>query len=263
MRYLQILFDRASKRSVLLTDRLTILIAPFATFALWLNGAKMTDSIQEALFVGIAMAVMGVVGLRLLAATYFVWKDDQDEKSKLNAALKDPRRQAEIDMLQFATGLRKELSNSLGRLASFATQPISIIENQMITEKEVWQKVSDVDKIINQLSYDVAARIAAVHFRNACVQMLAGEKTEGQWFWQQRQITFRILHKNDRISDIMSLIELEIELERRGETSLGEGLIEDESPIYQIKELVKELGDDYYNPKLAEKLRQITRDTGI
>lgn len=256
LKYLGALLNRAAKGSITLTDRLTVLLVPFSTLVLWVSGVEMTNSLQETLLLGVAMTVIAVVILRLGAASYFLWKDDQADNLALRQALDAPVRLVETEMRGFTTTLRKELSNALGALAATATQPESVLSRDLVKSEDVWGLVRDVDRIINQLSYDTATRIAAIQFRNACVAIMAKQKTEGRWFYRQRQITFRILHKDDIVNDLLSLMELEIELEKRGESTLAESISANETVFEELKSLMSELGDRYYDPVVREKLKR-------
>src|SRR3546814_3222828 len=60
-KYLRLWIMRAADNSVMLTDKLTILIVPFSTLVLWMTGTKMTESVQETLALGVAMTVVAVV----------------------------------------------------------------------------------------------------------------------------------------------------------------------------------------------------------
>src|SRR3546814_10818423 len=88
-KYLRLWIMRAADNSVMLTDKLTILIVPFSTLVLWMTGTKMTESVQETLALGVAMTVVAVVLLRLGAASFWLWRDDQVEMRKQAASLKE------------------------------------------------------------------------------------------------------------------------------------------------------------------------------
>lgn len=256
--YVGLLLNRAAQNSVVLTDRLTVLIVPFATLGLWWAGAKMTASIQETLLLGVAITVLVVVALRLIAASYFVWKEDQLKKARLRAELDAPGRQSEIAMADFVVSLRKALSDKLATLASLAARPPSWRDSAK-DEPLIKGLVKEIDKLINQLSYDTAVRIAAIRFRQHCLRLITGEMKEGHHFWKHRQITFRLLHKEDWISDIMSLMELEILLEQMGEKDFTEGA-DEIGAIEELKQLMRELGETYYDPKVREQIKQGMRN---
>lgn len=258
--YIGAIFSRAAKGPILLTDRLTVLIIPFTTLVLWALGAKMTDSLQETLLLGVAMTVVAVVTLRLIAASYSVWRDDQSEKEALRAELNAPERESEIAMKEYVVELRKKLSESLGRLAGYSVRPKSWRDTDDAGASDCLSLILEIEGLINQLSYDTALRIAAVRFRHQCLKMLTGEASEDRNFWRQRQITFRLLHKENWVSDIMSLMELELLLEEMGETDLTESP-EDGKPIEQLKALMRELGDGYHDPEVRERLKKALKPT--
>lgn len=254
IKYVGLLLNRAAQKSVLLTDRLTILIVPFATLALWMTGAKMTDSIQETLLLGVAMTVVAVVILRLIAASYFVWKDDQAEKEALRFELSAPEREALAVMKHHTLDLRKRLSDRLGRLSAYACYPNSVLSQDKSFEAGFNDLVSEIDALVNQLSYDFPLRIAALRLRDYCLKLIHEQKTPGEHFWEQRRITFRLLHKQDQIADFMTLMDLEILLEDAGLITS-----QDEDSIEELKRLIRRLGPLYYDKKIQKEIRDTLR----
>src|SRR3546814_15172707 len=84
-----------------------------------MSGTKMTESVQETLALGVAMTVVAVVLLRLGAASFWLWRDDQVEMRKQAASLKEElgrhdrlEREAAI---AYTTKLRKELSEGFDK----------------------------------------------------------------------------------------------------------------------------------------------------
>ena len=258
--YIGILFSRAAQKSVLLTDRLTIMIVPFTTLVMWAFGAKMTDSLQETMLIGVAITVMAVVVLRLAAASYFVWKDDQTAKAALQAKLDEPERDAEIAMKDFTIETRKELSSRLARLVAMATMGGAVNRIPNIAEKLIEQSL-EIDSRINQLSYDVPLRIAAIRLKEYCLSVMKGDNSDPERLWAQRKLTFRLLHKEDHISDLMSLAELQILIEDSEAKGCEANAEPSEDDVMgQLKSLIRKLGDEYYSQETREILREAARD---
>lgn len=254
------ILEKALAPTIRAIDVLGFTLPPIVAAYYWLVGRTMPEEIGQAIGLWILGGGLTFIAVRLLSAPYFVWREDQARIAELQTQLDAPERQAEAEMRLFTTGLRKEISKALGELAATVTQPKAVFTKGLVTEGDIWSQVRNVDRIISQISYDVPARIASIQFRNACVAILAGEKAEGKWFYRQRQITFRILHRDDLVNDLMSLMELEIELEKRGESTLSEGAHEDESTIEQLKGVFKALGDRYYDPDVRKALKGAVRD---
>jgi uncharacterized membrane protein len=159
------------------------LIVPFSTLALWAAGAKMTSTIQETLALGVAMTVMIVVILRLVAASYFVWKSDQVEKGKLRRELNDPKRQVEASLKSYTTERRKLLSEKLGYLSALANYKTGRLEMLGQTSQSLMSLSIEIDSLINQLSYDVAVRVASIRLKEYCMKLLADESTDRDRLW--------------------------------------------------------------------------------
>src|SRR3546814_12476305 len=118
-KYLRLWIMRAADNSVMLTDKLTILIVPCSTLVLWMTGTKMTESVQETLALGVAMTVVAVVLLRLGAASFWLWRDDQVEMRKQAASLKEELgrhgRMAREAAIAYTTKLRTELRENFAK----------------------------------------------------------------------------------------------------------------------------------------------------
>lgn len=258
LKYIGKLFSRAAEGSVLLTDRLTILIVPFATLVLWAVDAKMTSSLQETLFLGVAMTVSAVVVLRLIAASYFVWKDDQKAKADLRRELDRPERDAEIAMRDFTLDVRKDLSRKLARLCALTDPAVRGLCDQGRLTGEIGELVLSIDTLINQLSYDFPVRVAAIQLKDFCIQIIAGTEKDKS-FWEQRKITFSLLHKADHIADFMSLMELEILIEDRGGKVTQARQDPEKDPVTDLKQLIRKLGPNYHKREVRDEIRQALR----
>lgn len=250
--YAGVLLQRASQKSVLLTDQLTILIVPFSTLALWAAGAKMTATVQETLALGVALTVLVVVVLRLVAASYFVWKNDQYEMRKLRSELDDPQRQVEASLKSYVTERRKLLSEKLGHLSALANYKTDRLDSMGQTPKSLITLSIEIDSLINQLSYNVAVRVASIRLKEYCTKLISNEATDRERLWQQRKLTFSLLHCEDRISETMTLVDIHM-LTEKDEESSGR------DPFVEIKAMIRKLGDKYYEPEATSALRNAAR----
>ncbi|QKG72377.1 hypothetical protein [Erythrobacter mangrovi] len=256
LKYLGLLFNRAAQKSVLLTDRLTILIVPFATLALWMAGAEMTDSVQETLFLGVAMTVLAVVVLRLVAASYFVWKEDQDEKEALVGEIERPERLLRADLRQFSLDNRKALSVALAKLSAIANLKTEPMLQAGYSADQINKLVVEIDTLINQLSYDYRVRVAALHFRDYCIDLISGERDGRDTLWERRKLVFKLLHKEDHVNDDLTLVELAIVIEDED----GECNFASKGVLAELKEQIRELGGEYYNREVRDDLRRKLKD---
>ncbi len=251
--YIGAIFNRAAKGSVLLTDRLTILLVPFSTFALWGLGVEMTASLQETFWLGVAITVTGVVLLRLAAAGYFLWKDDKAEKKRLQhlydrERLRPDRLQREASHAH-AIKLRNELGECLAKVVNFAEvkgRLPSAVERLGVSEAEYGKASMRAREIIHALSYDVALRIAA-HELHALAASIGGSRSSDvdsdlDRLQALKKITFRIIFKGDsgELGEFLSLIEVE---------NLMGKMQFDDGPFRELQIDVKD------NPGLLHRLR--------
>lgn len=254
-KYLWLLVKRAAENSVFLTDKLTILIVPFSTLALWLLGAKMSESVQETLAIGVAISVVSVVVLRLVAASYLVWKDDQKEKSALQSVIDAPSWAVGNELKTFTTEARKKLSDRLARLSAIANLKPAHLERTGITIKEINILSLEIDALINQLSYNVPVRICSIHLKDYCMELISGSQSDRKRLWHQRKITFRILHKDDEIGDILSLIELEILIEKH--TGKENPFGTNSSPLLELKESARQINKSDEREYIINSLKKM------
>lgn len=225
IKYLALLFARAAQKSILLTDRLTIMIIPFATLVLWLTGAKMTDTLQETVYLGVAITVLAVVILRLTAASYFVWKDDQAEKTKLLAEINSDAFKEMQVLTDHRLSLRKELADCLAWLVTFAEHCSSAAHLEHLYRNDgtdYFKKYARSREIISQLSYDVILRVVSINLMELCEKIIkaANEGVNNHKLkdrlWAQRKLTFKLLHRQD-IHEVITLAQVEILIAEFGE----------------------------------------------
>lgn len=253
LRYIGLLLNRAAQKSVLLTDRLTILIVPFSTLVLWLTGAKMTDTIQETVFVGVAITVAAVIVLRLIAASYFVWKEDRSKIVSLRKALDSPRFREKKVMNEHRLKLRKELGDRLSFLITYAEARAKVVDSYVIYnegEQRFAENFIRAKEIISQLSYDVALRVVCLNLVKLTTDIATngltdvteqGRSASLDRLWAQRKLTFKLLHRQD-VAEILTLAEVASLINEHGE-DFGSDVLDD------LKTLLKE------NPWLASDER--------
>ena len=251
-KYLKLWIVRAAENSVMLTDKLTILIVPFSTLALSLMGTKMTSTVQETLALGVAMTVVAVVVLRLLAASYWLWKEDQNEKAELQRIINAPSRSIEASLKSYTADRRMLLSEKLSKLTAMAGyRTIDLHSKFGITPDDLHKLLLEIDSLIDQLSYDVPLRIASIRMKEYCVNLMANVAEDNGRLWAQRKLTFQILHKDDRISDLMSLVDIEILTEQD-----YPDLSDRNDILMQLKDMVITLGDSYHSADVVLALKK-------
>lgn len=232
VRYLGLLLNRAAQKSVLLTDRLTILIVPFVTLIVWATGTQMTDSIQETMFLVVAIIVLSVGALRLIAASYLLWKDDQSKIEQLQQELDAPVTREAAALWKHRVRLRKELGDCLGWLITFAEYAALNSDNPTLIDdmfplSKYYDKYVRAREIISQLSYDVYLRVMCLNLLGLTTQVVQAhddqEKAEKliARLWTQRKLTFKFLHRQD-VHELFTLAEVENLIAEYGE-DFGEG----------------------------------------
>lgn len=272
-KFLRLWITRAAQDSVTLTDKLTVLIVPFSTLVIHLTGLQMTATIQETLALGVAASVIGVVVLRLLAAPYWIWMDDQRERGRLIHEISLPERQVEAAMKDYAVAVRQQLSEKLAQLVAMthmASAKIPFGGSLEAASAELLKLDTDIFALTSQLSYDMAVRISVINLRNLCFDLIRSpvpSEDRGpliERLWKQRKLTFRILHKDHRISELVSLMELEILLEDHGHSlrsNLASSKNSQENDYFdELKRLVREIGLDLHTEEVARKLRRDLRE---
>ncbi len=258
-KYLGLLFNHAAAKSVTLTDRLTILIVPFTTLVLWTTGAKMTETIQETLALGVAITVMGVVVLRFASASYFLWKEDRAEIASLKADLKSPQFQEAEVMNDHRLQLRKELRDRIAWLTTFAEARAQVKDSHVIyndADQLFAKNFSRADEIITQLSYDVALRVTCLNLVKLAADIAQtgvierGEKGNPpalDRLRQQRKLTFSLLHRQD-MHEIITLAQIESLIEEHGE-NFGSG-------IRDLKNLIRDHPELAYHKRIRSTLSE-------
>jgi hypothetical protein len=173
------------------------------------------------------IAVAVYMGLRLLAAPYYLWKEDQSEISRLRAETNWPDRYEDEATLRYRVALRTELSDQLAKLVSIAeysTVPATLALIYEGREQEILQTSFRIREIISALSYDVALRVTCINLTDLCHRIMnaASEREDTsallKRLWSQRKLTFRLLQRNDQINDLVTMAEIENLIEEWGES---------------------------------------------
>jgi hypothetical protein len=222
------------------------MIVPFTTLVMWAVGAKMTDSLQETMLIGVAITVMAVVTLRLAAASYFVWKDDQTEKESLKSEINsDVFKEMQV-LTDHRINLRKELADCLAWMVNFAEHIYSEAHLKHLYNEdgsEYFSKYSRCRQIISQLSYDVILRVCSLNLMELCEKIIQAASRKEDLFklqerlWAQRKLTFKLLHRQD-IHEVFTLAEIEILI-----AEFGENFDSKQSPSDTIKEAEQLMAD--------------------
>lgn len=266
---------RAADNSVMLTDKLTVLVVPFSTLVIRMSGAKMTETVQETLALGVAASVIAVVILRIMAAPYWIWRDDQAERQRLQAELDRPDRQTEASMKEYAIDVRKRLSEKLAQLVAvvhFSSMTHTLSGGNDRLAEELYELDRSIISLSTELSYDMPARVAAINLRDSCLEVIRNKLDvnngghDSEKLWQQRKLTFRILHKEHSINELITLMELEIMLDDAGKTMFStehhrSTVNSADGSVSALKDQLRSLGEDLHKREVIDTLRRQLRST--
>ena len=266
-RYIGLIINRAAKGSVLLSDRITVLIVPFSTLMLWLLGVKMSSSISETIAAGIAMTMVTIVLLRIVASIYLLWKDDQAEKSRLEGLLNRPyQRQHEV-ISEYSLKLRIELSETLAKILSICEmlrteESMSLLSEELVPEYMIHFRRSR--ELINALSYDVPLRIVCFHFTNLASKIMRDQTHNDDCsdHWEKmkslKKITFSLLHKQegDKSGEIISMFEAE-NIMNVDPKNYAEG--SDDETVSKFRNLASKLRHHISDPEMLDLIRESIR----
>jgi hypothetical protein len=112
-RYLVLVGKFAFRKSVLLTDRLSFLIGPLVTALLWLRGEPVPDNVAALVASATVATILAVLFLRLLAAPFFIWRDDQLAIAGLKDELARPERAGRDETHRILAQCRLELAGQV------------------------------------------------------------------------------------------------------------------------------------------------------
>jgi hypothetical protein len=247
-----------------LTDKLTILVAPFSTLGLWLTGAKATGTIQETMAIGVAFTVLAVALLRLTIAPYWLWRDDQAEKGRMAEALADEKNRPDRYEREMAAShtikLRAELIDALAKSVAIAEIAAIGADNARAFMPNIDSDFRDVTiktrQLINALSYDVTLRVCAHSLAILCSNMtmigLNGQPVGDRWTKLQslKKIVFRVSHKKETNEQTEIIAMLEAQNIVKDEITLSEPVAKPDTAFEQLRAMLSE------TPELANELRK-------
>lgn len=141
MGYLGKCFRRAFAGSVLFTDKLSIVGGVLVPALFSVLGDPLDAAVQAYVAWTIVLIVGGGVGLRLLTAPYFIWKDDQKTLAELRGILSDTsvkRRQF------FEESFLAERANLAKALAKFAALDLPIVQVATINPDAELKPITEI-----------------------------------------------------------------------------------------------------------------------
>jgi hypothetical protein len=233
-RYLGRVWTFAFRRFALRTDAMQILAASLVPMIAPYLGVQNPSQANSEVLAYIGMAILALVVIRLLSAPYFIWREDQAEIRELRHELDAPDRREMEAGLDHRIALRRELAEKLAKLISVAqmSQTPEMLEMAYGHRKnELGETTARISEIITALSYDVALRVTCLNLEQLCWKIIqkAGQKEDISAdltrLWAQRKLTFRLLHRDDEVNDMVTMIEIENLIEGYGES------FRDTSPI--------------------------------
>lgn len=227
IRYATLVLGRTFRRSVNITDRASILIGPFVTAYFWLRGGPMPSGIDGLVAVGVLMTAGGALLMRLLAAPYLIWKDDQATARELLERLDDPIRYQSLEMNRYSTELRKKLSRRLAEFLEYA---------QLSTDEELFNKIVAprigksirkqrlIHNLLWQLGHDVILRVACWNLMSYCGETISlaakGDfrPERAQRIKVQSRYTMKLIHHPTGEEHAIALAQIEVILSKDGES---------------------------------------------
>lgn len=263
-KYVKLWLLRAADNSITLTDKMTILLAPFSTLVIWLTGTKASSSVQETIAIAVAITVLLVATFRLVMAPYWLWRDDQADKARLTKSLDEERTQPDKHerrmIAEHTMKLRAELIDELAK--SVALTEIAILGSETATAlvpnigTEFREVTIKTRRLINALSFDVPLRVSAygLSLLSSEVTMLAlkDEPLGDRWEKLQslKKIVFRICHKKEvsEQNEIIAMVEAQNIID--GKPAEHTDANDVGARYDQLRSMLFE------NPELAEKLRE-------
>lgn len=235
-RYLALLVEFTFRQSVLFTDRVSLFLGPFVTAILWLAGDKM-DNAGTLAALGTVITVAAVLILRLLAAPYFIWKEDQNRVESLNTLLNLPDTQMRDAMLSHRVAVRTELGQ---RLASYQHTVVAFItakkhRDWFYSHEKYKEDFNRINVLITEISYDAIVRVAARNLLIRASRMIS-DAAKGKdvrnlvpSLAKQAKLTLKVIHKAHPLGDAVAFAELESYLHE-----IGLGVRGDEVPEPQL-----------------------------
>lgn len=146
--YLLQLWERSAKGSILLTDKLSIILIPLFTVGFWLLeqcnliSSESDIELTELVSFVIVSTIVGSILFRLLASPYLLWKDQNVMIATLDTKLAEPEQIERKWIADHLAKTRSELAAALSEVAAFSLNSrytnVKIIDEM---EKEIGEKV--------------------------------------------------------------------------------------------------------------------------
>lgn len=238
-RYLSLIIQRTFRQSINLTDRASILIGPIITAYFWLRGGPMPNGLDGLVAVGVLLTAGAALLLRLIAAPFLTWKEDQARLLSAHQKLDDPKRDELIAMKEYSIELRKQLSENMAKFLQFAQ--LSCNEELFRAFVEPQHKLSlryqkKVMRLLWQLSHDVLLRVACWNLVSLCSSMITNarngevEKNDAVRLRSQARFTMKLIHNPSGEDNAIALAQLESVLSEYGESIIKSANLSHLSP---------------------------------
>ncbi|HET7709009.1 MAG TPA: hypothetical protein VFK50_05675 [Sphingomicrobium sp.] len=194
-RYIGLVVAFAFSRSLLLTDRLSFMIGPLITAVLWLRGEPVPDNVAALIATATVATIAAVLLLRLLAAPFFVWKEDQLALASLRDQVGRPERVGAEEFSRIKAKRRLELVANLRDMHWSCYR--RNLENQDEAMGRTFRLMTEVNP---PLAFWSVFRI----FQEACVAMNGGTDDDEQKGASHRCIDKMVdyLHGQKSVEDL-------------------------------------------------------------
>jgi len=185
-------WDRASKGTVLLTDRFSIILFPLGTVVFWgmqkigIVSTRIELNVTELVSFVLVFTVFGMILVRLAISPYLVWRDQNGVIDRLNSDLAAPEYIERKWLADYVAQARGELSKSLARMSYLSSKAYIWIEREGDHSEEVkdmkneFFKAKELSYIrCEELSYIPNLRDELLGFINACERLIQDTKDGG------------------------------------------------------------------------------------
>jgi hypothetical protein len=117
--YLATVLRFAFRGSVLRTDHLSVVLAVAVPTAFMAAGKPVPEQVQDYIALSIATFALAAIGLWLLCAPYFIWKDQRTEIADLRRQLDSPNRIEREKLAEIMAQERKKVVDEVHRIRRF------------------------------------------------------------------------------------------------------------------------------------------------
>lgn len=187
--------------------------------------------------VGVLLTAGGALLLRLLAAPYLIWKDDQVVFRDLLDRLDDPKRSESLAMSRYSVDLRKKLSKRMAAFLEFAQLSASSNDLHLrfvVPRAELMiKRQREVTGILWQLGHDVMLRVACWNLVTYCSETITlaskgdFDPARSERIKKQARHTMTLIHNPTGEEHTMAIAQIEAILTKDGESLFKFG---DQSP---------------------------------